>query len=382
MLQSSQCKQTTTPEFYKNYLCTLATKGEAAACKATYAGASPLQTQAFNTASQNLGATTQDFNNASGLIGCASNVDISGAAAPYLQGAATGNTGQMAQCYMSPYINSAVQNASNIGMRNIDQNLTPQATASAVGSGQFGSQRGAQAIGQVQANAMQCLNSNIGSMEGNAYKCAMSAAEQKQSLLGQLGSTAGNEATNQANVLNNAGTNLATIGSSQQRANVSCLCAVSKLGAECQAIRQNAACYCLNKENKLAGVLQGAQIPTGVKTTATQSPLSGIASVGAIGAGILCKYGKCIASGLGSLISGAGNLFGCSCKGYAKSCAPGAMCIAAWKCCAGKTANSILDSIPSYDPNNAKSGGLIKAKSGGAIGCASTRNRGGLPSRR
>ena len=364
LLQSSQNKTTTAPCYYNKYLCSLATKGEAAACKATYACASPLQTQAFQAGAANLGSSQPTFQNAQGLIGCAANQNITGAAAPYLNEAAGANTGQMAQCYMSPYLNSAVQNVENTGERNIQQNLAPQATASAVGSGQFGSQRGAQALGQVQSNAMACMNSNISNMENNAYKCAMSAAEQKQSLLGQLGSTAGTEATNQANVLNQAGANMASTGTQAEQANIRCLCAVSKLGAECQAIRQNASCFCLNKENKLAGVLQGAQIPTGVKTTMCMSPLSALGTGASIVGGIACKYGSCIAKGLSSIFS---------------------------NCSSGKTTNCYVNNItPGHCVNNTpagcycylKTGGLVNKKTGGAIGCASKMNYGGLPSRR
>jgi len=114
------------------------------------------------------------------------------AASPYLQQAATNNPGQLAQCYMNPYLKNQVQNVSDIAMRNIQQNLAPQATAAAVGSGQFGSQRGAQVLGQVEANAMQCLNNTIAGMESQGYGQALTAAGAQQSLLGQLGGTAGN----------------------------------------------------------------------------------------------------------------------------------------------------------------------------------------------
>lgn len=142
--------------------------------------------------------------------------DVTGAAAPYLKAAATNDPSQMAASYMSPYIKNAVQTMSDIGQRNIRQNLSPAATAAAVGSGQFGSQRGAQVLGQIQAQAEQDLNSQIAQMLNTGYGQALSAAGQQQALLGQLGSTAGTLASQEAQQALTAGQTAGTLSQQQQ----------------------------------------------------------------------------------------------------------------------------------------------------------------------
>jgi hypothetical protein len=191
-----------------------------------------------------------------------------------------GNPAEMAQCYMSPYIQNAVQGMSNIGMRNIQQNLSPQATAAAIGSGQFGSQRGAQVLGQVQANAMNDLNSQIANMQNQGYGNALQAATARQSLLNQMGQTAASAAAQCASAKNTAGANLANLGRTMSDVNIACAELLSKLGAECQTIKQNEQCYALSKMCKYATMLGKNQVPTSVKTTMCMSPLSAAAAVG------------------------------------------------------------------------------------------------------
>jgi hypothetical protein len=292
MLQSSQNKTTTVPSFYTNYLTNLATKGQQAAEGANYVGAQPLQTKAFETACQNAGAAKPAYQTGMGYLGCAANKNISGAAQPFLNEAQQTNTGQLAQCYMSPYINNAIQSMSDIGMRNIQQNIAPQATAAAVGSGQFGSQRGAQVAGQLEANAMQDLNSQIANLMNTGYGTAMNAATQRQALLNQLGSTAATAGAECARAKQAAGVGMGQLGTQLTNANIACINALATLGGQQQTIGQNAQCFDLSKYAKLAGIMQGAQIPTGVKTTMCASPFSTIGQIGTGALGILCKIGQ------------------------------------------------------------------------------------------
>ena len=139
------------------------------------------------------------------------------AAAPYLQAAATNDPSKMAASYMSPYIQSAVQSMSDIGQRNIRQNISPAATAAAVGSGQFGSQRGAQVLGQIQAQAEQDLNSQIAQMLNTGYGQALTAAGQQQALTGQLGQTAGTLGQQQAQLLGQLGSTAGNLTASQMQ---------------------------------------------------------------------------------------------------------------------------------------------------------------------
>jgi hypothetical protein len=388
LLQSSQNKQTTAPGYYTSALCTLATCGKKEAANAQYVGATDLQNKAFKAACTNLGAAKPTLCAGKTAITNAANVNISGAANPYLQEAYKGNVGQLAQCYMNPYIQNAVQSMSNLAMRNINQNLSPQATAAAIGSGQFGSQRGAQVLGQIQANAMNDLNSQIASSENKAYSDALNAATQRQNLLNSLGSTAATAATSCAAAKNTAGANLTNLGKTISDVNKEDTEELAKMGAECQTIKQNAQCYGLAKLCKYATILAKNQVPTGVKTTLCMSPLS---AVGALGSGalalakcwgnisnVLCKiknYGKnqndvnvdpnilagnpndTVNGGTGedTVTGGDGGEGGC----YDWTGSGGTGCFA--------LAN----------------GGLITHHNiGGAIGCASLRNLGGLPIRR
>ena len=321
LLESSQTSATTVPQFYTDYLTNLASQGQTAEQGAQYVGAQPLQTQAF----QQIGNTDNQFQPAitsgESLVNQAATQNIPGAAAPYLQAGtstsplsalnpyasqiASSSPADLASQYMSPYINTAVQSMSDIAQRNLQQNLDPQATAAAVGSGQFGSQRGAQVLGQVNRQAQQDLEAQIATMENTGYGQALNAAGQYQSTLGQVGSTAAN-AQNQANqaqltagqtagnltgqqsqALQNAGIGFGTLGTQGQTMNLADVNAMSSLGGQQQQIGQNEQSYPLTKLASLSNIMQGAQIPTTVTSTLDTSPLSTIASLGSTGLGLL-----------------------------------------------------------------------------------------------
>lgn len=383
MLQSSQNKTTCVPSFYTNYLTNLATKGTQAACGAQYVGAQPLQTKAYEAACQTAGTFQPSFQTGMGYLGCAANTNIAGAAAPYLQQASEANTGQMAQCYMSPYINNAIQNMSDIAQRNIQQNLAPQATAAAVGSGQFGSQRGAQVQGQVEANALQDLNSQISNMQNNAYSSALNAAIQKQALLGQLASTAATSTAECARAKQAAGVGMGQLGTQAQTANLACINALATLGGQQQTIGQNAQCYDLAKYSKLAGIMQGAQIPTTVKTTMCQSPFSAVGAIGSGALGMLCKAPGLlckIGGGLSGLLPKINTV-----PGHGDTCAPSCSCQTGYCCMACQNPCVSHCTCGPYGVCCAcqaycfARGGSIKQRGIGAMGCSSTRHRGGLP---
>ena len=381
LLQSSACKQTTAPQFYTDYLSNLASSGTKAAEGAKYVGATPLQQQAFQTAGANAGKFQPAFQTGLGVLGCAATKDVSGAAAPYLTAAMEMNPGQVAQCYMSPYLKNAVQNVSDIGQRNIETNLDPMATAGLVGSGQFGSQRGAQVLGQVRQNALQDLNKQIGCMTNQAYGSALQAAGQRGSLLGQLASTAGTAASQCAQTKTQAGLGYGTLGTSGSQQNIACIDALANLGAQCQTIQQNAECFGLSRYGKLAGLLQGAQIPTGVKTTMNMSPLSAAGAVGSGAAGILCKYPTLLCKIKGALCFGSykpptGNPTRSVVGGPDSSdleMRPGS----GWA-----EVNAPSDQLPRCDDWStgcAKGGLVYPGKHRAKVGCSSLRQYGGLP---
>jgi hypothetical protein len=342
MLQSSQNQATVAPSYYTDYLSGLAQKGTAAADAAQFAGAQPLQTEAFCKATSNFGLSQPAFQTGQNLVGQAAGQDVTGAAAPYLQAGTTAsplcaakplicqganlNLAGLASEYMSPYISSAINQMSDIAHRNIRQNLAPQATAAAVGSGQFGSRRGAQVLGQVQEQAEQDLNSQIAQMLNQGYTTALCAAKSKQGALGQAaqttasaqqaqnqanltaGSTAATAAANEGQILNTAGSTMGALGTQAGTQNLACINALATLGGQQQTIAQNAQNYPLTKLASLASLLQGYSIPTTTRTTLCMSPLSGLSAVGAIAKGVACSPE--LMKAVGSVGSGIGGYLG------------------------------------------------------------------------
>jgi hypothetical protein len=420
MLQSSQTQATQAPSFYTNYLSNIANQASGLLpgqpCAPQYVGAQPLQTKAFETVCQNLGAQQGAFQTGQEFVGQAANQNIAGAVSPYLKaGTAVGglcaaqpliskagglNLAGLASEYMSPYIQCAVQKMSDIGMRNIRQNLAPQATAAAVGSGQFGSQRGAQVLGQVEANAMQDLNSQIANMLNTGYTTALCAAKYKQNALDTLASTvaqaqgaqntaniqaaqaAGCAAYKQAYALNQAGLGLGTLGSQAATQNLACINALATLGGQQQTIGQNQQMFPLTTLSNLASILQGYSIPTTTSTTLCMSPLSAAA---AIGAGTLGMFTPTTPGGVAPI-----NAVICTVKGWFPGSTSGPELLGGGGESGGGGGGITYNPDGSYNtssgtvnPNEysagSANGGLIRAASGGSIGCKSTRKRGGLP---
>jgi hypothetical protein len=401
LLQSSQTQATQAPSFYTNYLSNIASQATGmlpgGANAPQYVGAQPLQEAAFNEACSTKGTYQPFVQTGAGYIGCAAGTDITGAAQPYLTAGTTAsplcaakplicnatnlNLAGLAGQYMSPYVCKAVNTMSDIAMRNIRQNLAPAATAAAVGSGQFGSQRGAQVLGQTEANAMQDLNSQIANMLNTGYGQALSAAGQKQSALNQLaqttsaaqqaqnqanltaGQTAASAATQEANALQQAGLGMGTLGQAGQNINLACINALATLGGQQQTIAQNKQMFPLSTLSNLASILQGYSIPTSTKTTLCMSPLSAGAAIGAGTLGILqpTKAGDTSTAPLNMALSTLKDWFKnnpqCTYKCYNQ-----------YYCCNGTKTYC----------QGFNAGGIVKAASGGSIGCKSTRHRGGL----
>lgn len=422
MLQSAQTQATTAPSFYTDYLSGIASKASGmlpgGACAPQFVGAQPLQEKAFQAVCTTAGTYQPFVQTGQQYLGQAAGTDITGAAQPFLEAgtrasplcaarplintAACLNLGCLAGQYMSPFVRNAVSCLADIGMRNIRTNLSPLATAAAVGSGQFGSQRGAQVLGQVQSNAMRDLNSQIANMLTSGYGQALTAAGQKQAALGQLanttasaqqaqnqaqlqaGQTAASAAAQEAQALKEAGLGMGTLGQAGQNINLADINALATLGGQQQTIGQNRQLFPLTNLSNLASILQGYSIPTATRTTLCMSPLSAAAAIGAGTLGVLQpRYdtsGKPIAcsSVLSQAITGIKNLLPAS----TPTSAP----------VGSATTESVYD--PTFGglfPGNSNfdcgsnyysyaDGGAVKAKSGGAIGCASTRKRGGLPS--
>jgi hypothetical protein len=253
---TTQQQITAAPSFYTDYLNQLATQGGRAAQDAQYVGAQPLQEQAFNLASQNVGNYQPTLQNA---INLASSV---------------GNT-------------NLAQAIGDVGQANIARNLAPQATAGIVGSGQFGSKRGAQALGDVIANA-------------------------------QLGLTAQQQQAMQQDMANRiaAAQQLGTLANSTQQLGLGDINALSTLGQQQQTIGQNQQLFPMQQLANQSALLRGYTIPTSVSASQTgpgqqgqfqTSPLQQIMSVGTL-LGALAKPGADGKSAGGNLYSGLDSL--------------------------------------------------------------------------
>ena len=409
MLQSAQTQATQAPSFYTDYLSNIASKATGmlpgGACAPQFVGAQPLQERAYQTACTMAGNYQPFVQTGQQYLGQAAGTDITGAAQPYLQAGTSAsplcaakplicsatnlNLGCLAGQYMSPFVRNAVSCLADIGMRNIRTNLSPLATAAAVGSGQFGSQRGAQVLGQVQANAMRDLNSQIANMLNTGYGQALTAAGQKQAALGQLAQTttqaqqaqnqaqlqaaqtAGTTAAQQAQALQQAGLGMGTLGTAGQNISLADINALSTLGGQQQTTAQNRQMFPLTNLSNLASILQGYSIPTSTQTTLCMSPLSGLGTIATGALGMLTpRYdasGKPISGSAPYQIAKSAfkDLFGSSTP------SPGAACTTGGEPTYGGCSGYFCYCF--------SGGGMVNAKTGGAIGCASTRNRGGLP---
>jgi hypothetical protein len=293
LLESSQTQATTAPSFYNQYLSNLATTGSQAAGlgqpvqTAQYVGAQPLQEQAFQQVAGAGSSYVPQLTQASQTLGQAAGaMSPLAAGAQYLSQAADYNPAEMASQFMSPYARTAAQGLSDIAERNIQQNVSPNATAAAVGSGQYGSMRGAQVLGQLQANERQNVNSQIAQMMNQGYGQALQAATAENALLGQLGSTAGQQAAQGQQNLGAIGQQMGALAGTQQNLGLGAVNALSTLGEQQRQIQQQEELFPLTRLAQLSNIMQGYQIPTTTETKLNMSPLSALSTVGAGAAGL------------------------------------------------------------------------------------------------
>lgn len=286
LLESSQTQATTAPQYFTNYLSNIASKGAAAADNAQYVGAQPLQQQAFE-AAPNLSQTYQPILTSAGqtLGQAATTTSPLSAATGYLQSAEQDPT-QLASQYMSPYTQNVVNSIGEMGQRNIQQNLAPQATAAAVGSGQFGSQRGAQVLGQTIQNANRDILAQQNSALQSGYQNALDAALKQKTLEANIGSTAGQLASAGQQNLTQAGTAQGNLASTAGNLGTSNLNTLATLGGQQQTIGQNQQLFPLQNLSTLSGLLKGYTQPTTTTTTAQAAPLATLGSMIAGGAGM------------------------------------------------------------------------------------------------
>ena len=246
-ITTTQQQVTAAPEFYTDYLNQLAKQGASTAQNAQYVGATDLQNQAFNQTAQNVGNYQ-----------------------PALQSAIN-----MAQNVGNSNLSEAI---GNLGQANIARNLAPQATAGIVGSGQFGSKRGAAALGDTIANAQLGITAQQATALQQDMQNRIAAAQQ----LGNLASTT-------------------------QQLGLGDINALATMGGQKQTIAQNEQLFPMQQLTNQSQLLRGYTIPTSTGSSYTgpipgayaASPLQQIAGLGALGAGISqTNLGDAIGKGL------------------------------------------------------------------------------------
>ena len=263
-ITTTQQSATSAPGFYMNFLNQLAGCAQTAAGNVQAVGAQPLQSQAFQEASQNAGAFQPQLNNAMTTADQAAGSCIS----------------QMAKNYMNPYINCVVNAIGNLGQNNINSVLAPQATAGIVGSGQFGSQRGAGALGSVLANAEQGITAQQSCALQKGYTQALCSANKQLTNQINAGKLQGCLATAQSNLGVQCSKNLAALGCQQykmaQNQQMLPLCVLKAEGCALRGFTVPTAVSCIKT----------APIPGAYATSPLATALGGATSIAGL-------FGKC-----------------------------------------------------------------------------------------
>ena len=255
-ITTTQSQATAAPSWYTDYLSNLAKKGTEAGSNAQYIGATPLQEQAFQQTAQNVGNYQPSLQAATNLAQQAGNTNVA----------------QSVNQFMNPYTQQVVGALGDVGRRNIENYLAPGATSAAVGSGQFGSKRGAEVLGQAMNTGLQNLNLEQSKALQTGYSQALQAAQ--------------NQVANQL-----AGSQqLQNLATSTQGLGLGDVNALSTMGGQQQTIAQNQQLFPLQTAAQQAALLRGYTMPTSVSSTYTgpipgaysASPLAQIAGVGSL----------------------------------------------------------------------------------------------------
>lgn len=282
-ITTTQQQATAAPAWYMDYLNNLAGTSTAAGANAQYIGAQPLQQQAFNQTAANVGNYQPNLASANALT----------------MNAATTATPEIASGYMNPYMSSVVDEAGRLGLQNIRNTISPQATAGAVGSGQFGSTRGANVLGQNITGALQTLGGQQQGLLASGYQNALTQAQ--ADLTRQMA----------------GGAQMGTLGTTTQNLGMGDVNALSTMGGQQQQMAQNQQLFPLQVAAQQAALMKGFTIPTSVSSTYTgpipgayqASPLQQIGSLGTGITGLFSSGSGGTPSPFANLVSGISSLF-------------------------------------------------------------------------
>jgi hypothetical protein len=215
---------------------------------------------------------------------------------PYLQ-AGTQGAEQLIGNYMNPYTKDVVNQIGAANQQNIAQNLSPGITAGAVGSGQFGSQRGANAL------SLGISNANIGALSQqtqalqSGYAQALAAAQAQRTNQLNAGSTVG-QLQNQFNTNQiNAGQISGTLQNQQAQQAINAGLGMGSLQSQYNTNQVNA--------GNIAGNLQNQQATNALTAGSTAGQLQSQYNTNQVNAGNIAgtlqnqQAQQSIAAGLG-----------------------------------------------------------------------------------
>lgn len=239
-VQTTQTNATTAPDWYNNYLSSLPTQTQNAINAGGTAGPSPLQATAYASAPTAITAGQPATNQAANYANMAGSTPAT----------------SMVSDYMNPFTSSVLDEINRRGQANWQQTVAPVTTSGAVGSGQFGGSRGAQAL----ANAGRDVNANIlGTQATTAaagFDAALKAAQAQQGTWLKTGE------------------DLSTIGTNQYNQGIGGLNALSTLGGQQQSTEQAALNYPMTALSNQASIMKGLSVPTS-QTQTFKGPMPG-----------------------------------------------------------------------------------------------------------
>lgn len=284
-ITTTQSQATAAPSWYMDYLNNLAGTSTAAGNNAQFVGAQPLQNQAFGNVAGNVGNYQPNLQSANQLT----------------MGAATTKAPDVASSYMNPYTSSVVDAIGALGQQNIMNNVAPQTTAGIVGAGQFGSQRGANAL----ANNLTQAGVGITAQQAQALKegYQQSITNAQADLQRQMG----------------GGAQMGALGGQTQQYGLADVNALSTMGGQQQQIGQNEQLFPLQLAAQQAAIMKGYTVPTSVTNTYT-GPIPGayqtspLMQLAGLGTGLISAFQPSATGGK----SAADNLFSAIGTGWDK----------------------------------------------------------------
>lgn len=291
-ITSTKTDVTSGPSWYNTYLQDLAQTGTQAMQRTpeqAVAGFTPLQTAAIGATPAAASSYQPFLQGAETALGKTAGLSAAGAASPYVSTAAQTVPGAVGE-YMDPYQQQVVDEIGRLGYQNIRQNLRPLATARSVSTGDFGSKRGEEILGQTIQGALSDITGQQSRALSTGYASALAAAQadkQRQLQAGQLMGTL--TGTDLSNALQEAQTRGA-LGTTAQTLGLRGTEATFGAGEQEQKLNQARMNAPLTQATNAANIFTNLKVPTTVSQVTNapvpgayaNSPLSQIAGLGTL----------------------------------------------------------------------------------------------------